>query len=56
MLSHYEDRWGETFAGWMQKVVQEHEDAAVAAFSKFVYDETQRCFAGREAVLRITAS
>ena len=56
MLSHYEDRWGETFAGWMQKVVQEHEDAAVAAFSKLVYDETQRCFAGREAVLRITAS
>ena len=56
MLSHYEDRWGETFAGWMQKVVQEHEDAAVAAFSKFVHQETQRCFAGREAVLRITAS
>mgnify|MGYP005671698245 CR=1 FL=1 len=41
MLKVYGDKWPETFAGWIQKVLADHKRNA---FSVFVYSETCRVF------------
>ena len=41
--------WGGTFAGWMQKVVEDLHDNA-GALSQFVALETRRCFADEPAL------
>jgi hypothetical protein len=49
MSGQHPDNWGSTFAGWMQKVVDDLRDNA-GAISQFVATETRRCFADQQAL------
>ena len=56
MAAMYKEKWPETFASLMEKVIQDSEQSsAVAAFSQFVHKETCRTLAGQECMLQIPA-
>ena len=44
MLEHHGDKWPEVFAGWVQRILDDHETGMGNAFSLFVHAETRRCF------------
>ena len=50
MALEHKDKWGATFAGWMQNVLEKMREAN-NAMSLFVYEETSRCFASERGVL-----
>lgn len=47
--------WGNTFSGWIQKVLDDLMDGVGNAFSVFVHAETMRCFSDT-AMLEIPGS
>ena len=47
MLQEHKHHWAETFAGWVQKIL---DDPSSNAFSKFMYNETVRVLHGRKAL------
>ena len=47
MVTEHRANWAETFAGWVQKVM---EAKATNAFSHFMYDETCRVFHEKAAL------
>ena len=49
MFEEHKDEWPQTFAGWMQRVLQDMDNDP-AAFSQFVHKETLRCFGGELAL------
>ena len=50
MLEKHGDEWPKVFAGWMQKILNDHETGLENAFSLFVHGETRRCFEGAPAL------
>ena len=52
MLEEHGDSWGTVFAGWVQHILDEHENGIPNAFSVFVNTETRRCFP-TEVALRV---
>ena len=50
MVQEHRENWGETFAEWMQAVLDQLDKGLGNAFSVFVYDETRRCFDGVPAL------
>ena len=44
MQTEHKKEWGETFAMWLQHVLNEIDRGQANAFSEFVYKETCRCF------------
>jgi hypothetical protein len=44
MLTEHKGHWGDTFAMWLQHVLNEIDAGKTNAFSTFVYNETCRCF------------
>ena len=50
MAGELRQDWGGTFAGWMQKILDEFEGGVGNAFSAFVHNETARCFADEPAL------
>jgi hypothetical protein len=49
MLEEHKDEWPATFASWMQKVLDGMEQDS-ATFSRFVHQETVRCFSDEVAL------
>ena len=52
MLEEHGEDWPQNFAGWVQKILNDHEAGIANAFSLFVHDETRRCF-DRAPALRV---
>jgi hypothetical protein len=50
MIAEHGDEWPAVFAGWAQRLVQEHEGGDRTAVSKFMHDETLICFAEEVAL------
>ena len=50
MLEHHGAEWPKMFAGWVQKIMNDHEAGVANAFSLFVNTETRRCFDGAPAL------
>jgi hypothetical protein len=51
MVNEHEQEWGSTFAGWIQRVLEDMEEQAGSnAFSEFVHDETIRCLSDAPAL------
>jgi hypothetical protein len=51
MLEHYGSEWPNTFAGWVQQVLDElGQEGGSNAFSVFVHNETMRCFCEQPAL------
>ena len=50
MIAEHGDEWPAVFAGWAQRLVQEHEGGDRTAVSKLMHDETLRCFAEEVAL------
>ena len=48
MVLEHKHHWAETFAGWVQKIL---DDPSSNAFSKFMYNETVRVLNGRKALV-----
>ena len=44
MLEEHQTNWGGVFAGWIQKVIDDHSAGIDNAFSVFVENETVRNF------------
>ena len=44
MLTQHGAAWGEKFATWVEKILKDIAGGKANAFSKFVHDETVRCF------------
>lgn len=44
MLTQHGVAWGEKFATWVEKILKDIAGGKANAFSKFVHDETVRCF------------
>ena len=56
MAAMYKEKWPETFASFMERVILDYEEgSAVAAFSQFVHGETCRILAGQERMLQVPA-
>ena len=51
MLTEHGDRWPTVFAGWVQRLLQAHEEGDRIAFSVFMNNETRRCFAEEIALV-----
>ena len=49
-IEDFGDIWPDTFATWMQNVLEELENAVPTAFSQFVYSETRRRLADNVAL------
>ena len=50
MLDNEGAEWGGAFAGWMQRVLNDVATGQDTAMSKFVYNETRRCFDDQPAL------
>ena len=44
MVHDYGKEWGDTFASWMNKILEDTEGGTTNAFSLFVFNETKRNF------------
>ena len=50
MLKQHCENWGDLFASWMQRVLDDNNKGQSNAFSTFVYNETMRCFSLKPAL------
>jgi hypothetical protein len=50
MLAEHTENWGQTFASWIQHILNKLEAGESNSFSLFVHSETERCF-GDEVTL-----
>ena len=51
MLQEHAEDWGQTFASWMQRIIDEVDSGVGNAFSAFIHAETERNFSGVPALL-----
>ena len=54
-VDDFAESWPETFASWMQGLLDKHDQGILDCFSSFVHSETKRRLAGSLA-LELTAT
>ena len=50
MVQMHGKDWGNVFAGWIQRVLDQHDEGETNALSKFVHSEACRAFHNKAAL------